>query len=142
MAATSSGDSKRCRSEVGRSVLKNCSSTPGGDSVLSGAPCKHRDEPFRSGRPRQDRVHRDIGSDGGFRESAGEGYLHGFGNAVMDHGRWNVYRGFTGDEEDAAPSGLFHDGQVMAGKAHATHEVRSITARQSSSVRSSNGFGL
>ena len=42
----------------------------------------------------------------------------------MDHGRWNVHGGFTGDEKDATPSGRFHDGKIMAAKAHATHEVR------------------
>src|SRR5882762_7224723 len=96
-AATSSGVWKRLRSEVGRTVAKNCFSISAGV-----APCSlamrstNRPAPSDAVGPAGMEFYSDASAGDGFRHSARDGHLAGLGHSVVDHFHGNVLCRFAG----------------------------------------------
>src|SRR5882672_8762996 len=113
-AATSSGVSKRFKSEEGRTAEKNCFSISAFEKVT---------DAFGSSGTGENGIHGDSGTGNGFRQTASDSHLRRLGHAVVDHFRGNVLCGFAGDENDAAPVFLQHAGKIAARKANAAQDV-------------------
>ena len=124
MAATSSGALEAFQQGTGADALEEILlHLSGGDAALTREPFDKPADAFRERRTRQHGVDGDVGPDRRLRQAAGERHLHRFRDSVMNHFRRNVDGGFAGDEDDSAPAGAEHGGQVMPGETDAAHEV-------------------